>query len=150
MKSKLYNNSQLRWYIHCSSIQAEFTTFRFKVIYFWEFSVFSGNTYVYFLCLNAYLCMLKIWAITFSRAIQHAISSAWAASSIITKSNEVLSSLRENAPVKVVNTTSAFLITSVTANCCLLRSSLERVRSSFWISRLEFLSLAFNNFPLNV
>lgn len=86
---------------------------------------------------------------TFSRGIQHAISSAWAASSIITKSNEVLSSFLEKAPIKVVNITSALLSTSVTASCCLLRSSLDRVLSSLCMSFLVFLSLVFRSFPFN-
>lgn len=87
--------------------------------------------------------------LTFNKAIQHATSSAWAASSIITKSNVILSSLRDDAPVKVANTTSAFLRTSVTASCCLFRSSFASVLSSFLISLFAFLSLAFNNFPFN-
>lgn len=84
---------------------------------------------------------------TFNRVIQQATSSAWAASSIITRSNVVDSSLREDAPVKVVRMTSAFFMTSVTANCCLFRSSLARVLSSFLMSLFMFLSFDFRSFP---
>lgn len=82
---------------------------------------------------------------TFNKGIQQAISRAWAASSMITRSKVVSFSWRVRAPVRVVRITAASLITSATACCCLCRSSLPRLRSSRRMSPRVRLSFAFRS-----